>query len=290
MSSYRIITDSTADLSQELVSELDVTVIPMKVTIDNQTYLDYPDKHELGAHEFYEKLREGKFATTTQINSSEFQDYFEPILKENQDILYIAFSSGLSGTYQSANLAKEELNEKYPQRKITIIDSQSASMGEGLLVYYAAKLQKQGKSLDEVANWAEENKHHLCHWFTVDDLNHLKRGGRISSTAALVGTVMGIKPILHVDDEGHLMPVGKVRGRRQSLNNLISHMENSAINPENQTIFIAHGDCLEDAEYVANCVREKFGISHIEINFVGPIIGTHTGPGVMTLFFLGNPK
>lgn len=287
---YRIITDSTGDLTPELVRSLDVTVIPMEFTVDGKSYRNYPDGHEMSAKDFYDLLRAGKTSTTAQINSHEFAQWAEPILQAGEDLLYIAFSSGLSGTFQSAYLAKQELAEKYPQRKICVVDSLCASMGEGLLVYYAAKMQQSGKSIEEVSQWLQDNKLHLCHWFTVDDLNHLKRGGRVSSAAALFGTMLGIKPVLHVDDAGHLIPVAKIRGRRQSLDALVSHMEATAINPEDQVIFISHGDCEKDAQYVADKIRAKWDVKDIIINEIGPVIGTHSGPGTVALFFLGSKR
>lgn len=287
---YRILTDSTGDLTPELVRELDVIVIPMEFTVDGKSYRNYPDGHEMSAKDFYDLLRAGKTSTTAQINSHEFTEWADPILQAGEDLLYIAFSSGLSGTCQSALLAKQELSEKYPDRKILVVDSLCASMGEGLLVYYAAKMQQEGKSIEEVYQWLQENKLHLCHWFTVDDLNHLKRGGRVSSAAALFGTMLGIKPVLHVDDAGHLIPVAKIRGRKQSLDSLVTHMEETVTEPEKQVIFISHGDCLQDAQYVADKIREKWKVKDIVLNEIGPVIGTHSGPGTVALFFLGSKR
>lgn len=287
---YRILTDSTGDLTPELVQELDLTVIPMEFTVDGKSYRNYPDGHEMSAKDFYDLLRAGKTSTTAQINSHEFTEWADPILQAGEDLLYIAFSSGLSGTCQSALLAKQELSEKYPDRKILVVDSLCASMGEGLLVYYAAKMQQEGKSIEEVYQWLQENKLHLCHWFTVDDLNHLKRGGRVSSAAALFGTMLGIKPVLHVDDAGHLIPVAKIRGRKQSLDALVAHMEETVTEPEKQVIFISHGDCLQDAQYVADKIREKWKVKDIVLNEIGPVIGTHSGPGTVALFFLGSKR
>ena len=245
---------------------------------------------EMSTETFYAKLREGKMSTTSQINADEFTRTFEPILEAGEDVLYIAFSSGLSGTCQSAYIARDELKEKYPERKIYVFDSLCASMGEGLLVYQAALLKRAGTDVDSLYKWLGENVLKLCHWFTVDDLNHLKRGGRVSTTAALVGTMLGIKPVLHVDDEGHLIPVSKVRGRRQSLDARVQKMAETAIHPDEQTIFISHGDCLKDAEYVAEQVRSKFGVKNIQINSIGPVIGAHSGPGTVALFFFGTQR
>lgn len=287
---YRIVTDSGIDLTQKMIAELELTVGSLKFTIEGNTYEDRSDKSELPTQKFYGMLREGKTSVTTQINTEEFKDLFEPILKNGEDILYIGFSGGLSGTYQSACIAAEELREQYPERKLYTVDSLCASMGQGLLVYHAAQLKKNGTDIDVLYAWLKDNLLKLCHWFTVDDLNHLKRGGRVSATTALVGTVLGIKPVLHVDDEGHLINVAKARGRKASLDMLVQKMAESAIEPENQTIFISHGDCYDDAKYVADKVREKFGTKKFEINFVGPVIGGHAGPGVVALFFLGTQR
>ncbi len=290
MAEYQIITDSTTDLSSEMINELGIHVIPLCYIMEGKTLHNIPGGGEMDEHTFYEKLRGGETSTTAQINTEEFLQQFTPVLEEGKDILYLAFSSGLSGTCQSAMIAKQELQEKYSDRRIEVFDTLCASMGEGLLVYHAAMLQKAGKDIDEVLAWLKENVLRLCHWFTVDDLNHLKRGGRVSAATALVGTMLGIKPVLHVDDEGHLIAVSKVRGRKQSLDALVKKMEETAIEPKEQTIFISHGDCLEDAQYVAEQVREKMGTVDIKINFIGPVIGAHSGPGTVALFFLGSRR
>ena len=290
MAAYRIITDSTTDLAPEMIRELGVQVIPLCYLMEGNTYHNIPGGGEMDEPAFYNKLRAGVMSTTTQVNSEEFIAVFTPILGAGDDILYIAFSSGLSGTCQSAHLAKKELEQKFPGRRVEVFDSLCASMGEGLLVYHAAMRKKAGASLDEVLAWLKENVLHLCHWFTVDDLNHLKRGGRVSTATALVGTMLGIKPVLHVDDEGHLIPVSKVRGRKQSLDALVKKMEETAIDPQDQVIFISHGDCLEDAQYVAQQVRTKLGVKEIFINYIGPVIGAHSGPGTVALFFLGSSR
>ncbi len=250
MGTYRIVTDSTTDLTPELIQELDVQVIPLCYMMGGKTYHNIPGGGAMTDKEFYAKLRAGSMSTTTQVNSEEFLHVFTPLLEAGQDVLYIAFSSGLSGTYQSAVLARDELKQRFPDRRLEVFDSLCASMGEGLLVYHAAKLRNAGKSLDEVLAWLKGNVLNVCHWFTVDDLNHLKRGGRVSTATALVGTMLGIKPVLHVDDEGHLIPVSKVRGRKQSLDALVRRMEDTVLDPADQMVFISHGDCLEDAQYV----------------------------------------
>lgn len=290
MVNYIIFTDSGADLSLKLIKNLKVEVIPLKFTLQGNSFNDYPDGREMSPHDFYDAVRSGEMPTTAQINTSEFIEHFEPYLKQGSDILYLSFSSGLSGTYNAARIAALDLTEKYPERKIVVVDTLAASMGEGLLIYYAAQKRLAGASLQEVAAFVEDNRNQLCHWFTVDDLNHLKRGGRISAAAALFGSMLGIKPVLHVDDAGHLIPMAKVRGRRASLDALILHMEQTVIKPEEQVIFISHGDCLKDAEYVADQIRKRWKVRDIIINYIGPVIGAHSGPGTVALFFFGSHK
>ena len=290
MCKFRLLTDSTADLPASLVEELDLQVYPMAFVLEEKAYRDYPDGRELDIHAFYESLRHGKMSSSSQINQQQMVDWVSPFLENGEDVLYLSFSSGLSGTYQSARLAQEELRERFPDRTFTVVDSLCASMGEGLLAYYAATRRQQGCTREETAAWLEENKLKLCHWFTVDDLHHLKRGGRVSPATAVVGTMLNIKPVLHVDDNGHLIPMEKVRGRRQSLEALVRHMKETIENPEEQMIFISHGDCLEDAEYVAGRIRETMTVRDIRIHTIGPVIGTHSGPGTVAVFFLGSHR
>ena len=290
MAEYRIITDSTTDLAPEMIRELGVQVAPLCYVMDGSTYHNIPGGGEMSDQAFYQKLREGTMPTTTQINSEEFVALFTPVLEAGEDILYIAFSSGLSGTCQSAHLAARELKDRFPERRVEVFDSLCASMGEDSRALRAATRKNQGATMDEVLAWLKENVLHLCHWFTVDDLNHLKRGGRVSTATALVGTMLGIKPVLHVDDEGHLIPVSKVRGRKQSLDALVKKMEETAIDSKDQVVFLSHGDCLEDAQYVAKQVKEKLGVKEVKINFIGPVIGAHSGPGTVALFFLGSTR
>ena len=290
MRDYCIVTDSTCDLPANIVTDLGITVIPMEFQLDGTTYLNYPDGRDYDFHAFYDALRAGKASTTSQVNYQTFLDTFTPILESGRDILYLAFSSGLSGTYNGSVIAANDLMEKYPGSKVISVDTLSASVGEGLLVYTAAKKREEGLSLDELAQWVTDNRLHLCHWFTVDDLNHLKRGGRISPAVAIIGTALGIKPVMHVDDDGHLIPVSKVRGRRKSLDALVEHMAETCDKPESQTIFIGHGDSKEDAEYVAKLVRQKFKVKNIILNYIGPVIGSHSGPGTLALFFFGTHR
>ena len=290
MCDYVILTDSSCDLSAELAEQLGVEALPLTVEIEGKRYRNYLDGREIGFAEFYAKLRSGIPATTAAVNVGEFTDKMEPILQAGKDILIPAFSSGLSTTYNSALIAAADLSERYPDRKIYVVDTLAASLGQGLLVYLAAQKKAAGASIEEVRDWLEENKLHLCHWFTVDDLNHLKRGGRVSATTALLGTMLSIKPVLHVDDEGHLINVGKARGRLASLKAMVDKMAETAIDPASQTVFISHGDCREDAEKVAQMVRERLGVKDVVINYVGPVIGAHSGPGTMALFFLGTHR
>lgn len=290
MSEFVLMTDSSADLSQEMVQELGVTVLPLSFTIQGKVYRNYPDNREMDLPLFYDMLRAGELATTSAVNVAEYTQAVEPILQEKKDVLILAFSSGLSSTYQASVLAAEELREKYPDRKIYTVDTLCASMGQGLLVYLAVQEQRKGRSIEEVRDWAESTKLHLCHQFTVDDLHFLKRGGRISATTAVVGSMLQIKPVLHVDNEGHLINIGKARGRQASLKALVDKMEKTVTEEGRKTVFISHGDCRKDAVAVADMVRERFGTQDIRINYVGPVIGAHSGPGTLALFYLGTER
>lgn len=290
MSEFVLMTDSSADLSQEMVQELGVTVLPLSFTIQGKVYRNYPDNREMDLPLFYDMLRAGELATTSAVNVAEYTQAVEPILQEKKDVLILAFSSGLSSTYQASVLAAEELREKYPDRKIYTVDTLCASLGQGLLVYLAVQEQRKGRSIEEVRDWAESTKLHLCHQFTVDDLHFLKRGGRISATTAVVGSMLQIKPVLHVDNEGRLVSIGKARGRQASLKALVDKMEKTVTEEGKKTVFISHGDCRKDAVAVADMVRERFGTQDIRINYVGPVIGAHSGPGTLALFYLGTER
>ena len=285
-----ILTDSSADLTAELVAELGVEVIPLSFTMEDKTYFNYPDNRDIDPADFYARLRGGAMATTAAVNVADYTEAIEPILKEGKDVLVLAFSSGLSATCHSAQIAAGELMEQYPDRKVYVVDTLCASLGQGLLVWYAASLKKQGKTMEEVRDWTEEHKLNLCHWFTVDDLHFLKRGGRISSATAVLGTMLSIKPVMHVDNEGHLIKVGTARGRNASLKALVDHMEQTVLDLKGQSIFISHGDCLADAQKVADDIRARFGVEDIVINYVGPVIGAHSGPGTVALFFMGSER
>ena len=288
MRDYTIVINNTSDLPVEYIQEHGLKVMFLPYTIDGVTYESMEDS--LSDKEFYDKMRAGSMPSTSQATPAQAAACLEPLLQEGKDVLCIAFSSGLSGTYQSICLAVQDLQEKYPDATIRVVDSLCASMGEGLFVHKAVMLKEAGKSLDEVAQWLEENKLHLCHNFTVDDLFFLHKGGRVSKTTAIVGSALGIKPVLHVDDEGKLVPVGKVRGRKQSLIALVDRMVKQVQGVENDMVFISHGDCLQDAEFVRDLVREKTGVQNFMINYIGPTIGAHSGPGTVALFFMGQSR
>lgn len=290
MSEFVILTDSSADLSAEMAQKLNVEVLPLGFVMDGQTYRNYPDNRDMAPHTFYERLRAGEGATTAAINVAEYVEALEPMLQAGKDVLVLAFSSGLSTTYNSSRLAVEELSAKYPERKLYTVDTLCASLGQGLLVWYASKARERGGSIEEVRDWIEEHKLNLCHQFTVDDLYFLKRGGRISTTTAVVGSMLHIKPVLHVDNEGHLINIGKVRGRQAALKALVDRMEETAIDSGSLTVFISHGDCLEDAQTVAGMVKNRFGVEEVYINYVGPVIGAHSGPGTVALFYIGTER
>ena len=290
MSSFVILTDSSADLSASMVQQLDVQVLPLSFVLDGHTYHDHPDNRDMDPRLFYERLRSGDMATTSAVNVAQYTEALEPLLQAGQDVLILAFSSGLSTTYNSSLIAVEELQAKYPDRKLFTVDTLCASLGQGLLVWYAAQARARGGSIEEVRDWIEEHKLNLCHQFTVDDLYFLKRGGRISSATALVGSMLHIKPVLHVDNEGHLINTGKVRGRQAALKALVDRMEHTAIDSCSLTVFISHGDCLEDAQTVADMVKKRFGVQEVYINYVGPVIGAHSGPGTLALFYMGTDR
>ena len=287
---YVILTDSTTDISQEIADEIDVKVWPMQFELDGLTYRNFPDEREMKSDEFYDIMRKGKMPKTSQINVVDFCEYFSDYLDKGLDVLYICFSSGLSGTYNNSLIAIEELKGRYPDRKIISVDSLAASMGEGLLVYLAAQQKKKGMGLEELAKWVEDNRLHLCHWFTVDDLHHLKRGGRVSAATAIVGSALNIKPVLHVDDEGHLINMSKVRGRKASLNAMVDQMVETYTD-QFDTVMICQGGCHDDAEYLAGEVKKRVkGVKKIIMGNIGPVIGAHAGPGVLALFFYGDHR
>ena len=287
MANYQIITDSGCDLPQSLLDTLDVKAVPLYV---NFRGAEQPDSVDEGIKELYAGLRGGEAATTSAVNPDRWAAMIEPSLAEGKDAVVIAFSSGLSTTYQSAVIAGRELMEKHPDRKVHVVDSLCASLGQGLLVWYACKKRDEGLSAPELAQWLEEHKLNLCHWFTVDDLMYLKRGGRISAATAVLGTMLSIKPVLHMDDEGHLINVSKARGRKASIDALAKKLSELDGGFDNSTVFISHGDCEEEAKYLAEKVKAEYGVKEVVIGYVGAVIGSHSGPGTLAFFFLGKHR
>lgn len=287
MGDYIITVNSTVDLPKEWLTERKVPVVPLKYTIDGETYRDMDG---LSPKEFFGKLRAGKIAVTSQVNPDEAREALRPFLEEGKDILHLAFSSALSGTCNSMRIAAEELKEEYPDRKIMVIDTLCACLGEGLLLYYALKRKSEGFSLEETAKWVEDNKLHVCHNVTIDDLEHLHRGGRISKTVAVLGGMVKIKPMIHMDGQGALQVIGKERGRKKSLNKIVDTAVEQSKGWENDIIMITHGDCEGDAGYVAELVQKKMGIGNILVHNIGTVIGSHTGPGVVAVFCMGEKR
>ena len=285
MANFKIVTDSCADFTNEMYRQYDVSCAPLTVLYKGVLHENFSDDARI--KELYDGIRGGEMPTTSAVNPEGWAAVMKPVLDEGKDVLAICFSSGLSTTYQSAVIAAGELKESYPDRKINVVDSMCAALGQGLLVWYACQHRDAGESLEEVTAWVEENKMRICHWVTVDDLTHLKRGGRVSATTALVGTMLNIKPIIRVDENGKLENVAKVRGRKAAMDLLVRKVAGAA---DKDTVFIAHGDCLDDAEALAAAMREKYGVKNIHIGYVGAVIGAHTGPGVLVVFFLGEKR
>ena len=286
MNEFVIITDSSSDLPVAVAEELGVKVIPLEVNMEGDIRLN----DQIDIKEFYAYLRAKHGAKTSAINIDRFTEVFEPFLAEGKDVLYISFSSGLSATYMAAKNAAEDLSEKYTDAKVVVVDSLCASLGQGLIVKHAADKKKSGANIEEVAAYVEEIRPNLAHWFTVEDLFFLKRGGRVSAATAVVGTMLQIKPILHVDDEGKLISMDKARGRQGSLKALFDKMKESAIEPAKQTVYISHGDCHDDAKKLADMIGEELGVTDILISEIGPVIGAHSGPGTVALFYLGKNR
>ncbi len=288
---FEIVTDSSCNLKEEMIDEFGLHVLPLTFMVDGEQHQSYLKGQVTDLQQFYTMMREGKVITTSLPNLADSEALFRGLLEAGRDVLYLGFSSGLSGTFEAISLLCSQLAAEFPDRKIFSVDTLAASGGEGLLVWHAVQKAREGLSIEELRDWVEGHKLNLAHWFTVDDLMFLWRGGRVSKTSAWAGTLLNIKPVLHVDDAGHLIPMEKVRGRKKSLNALVDHMEKSAIPPvSDQMVFITHGDCIEDAEYVAEKVRERFGVRDVVINYVDPVIGAHSGPGTMALFYMAESR
>ena len=287
MKDFVITVNSTVDMPKEWLEEREIKVVPLRYTMDGTTYVDMEG---LSVKEFFAKLREGKMSVTSQVNPDEAKDALEKYVKEGKDILHLAFTSALSGTYNSMRLAAEELREEYPEANIIVIDTLCACMGEGLLAHYAYEMKKIGKTMDEIAQWVEDNKLRVGHQVTVDDLHHLHRGGRVSKTSAIVGSMVKIKPILIVNDEGRLVVAAKERGRKKSISTIVNMAMERMGEDDKEIAFVTHGDCLEEAEYLANLLKEKAGVKEVLINNIGTVIGSHTGPGVLAVFHMGNKR
>ena len=289
MSEFVICTDSTCDLPYSFITENGIVIQPLEYTNGQDTFKDGPTTD---LKQFYDNMRNGVTYKTNASNPTDIEETFRMVLNEGKDILHIGFSSGLSSSFANTQLVANELSEEYPDRRIIALDSFAASMGQGLLVYYACKMKREGASMDEIADWLRENILHACHQFTVDDLKYLMRGGRVSKVSWLLGTLINIKPVLHVDDEGHLIPLAKVRGRKKSLISLVDNMEQTmgSYKDRNEIVLISHADCIEDAEFVGNLVKERFGITNIVYNYINTVIGSHSGPGTVALFFLGETR
>ena len=288
---YDIVTDSSANLTEEMYDEYGITVLPLRFMLDDKEYVSYRKGEQVDLKLFYKMMREGSVFTTSLPYPDKSEKSIRAILDAGRDVLYIGFSSGLSGTYDGTRIILEELAKEYPERTIKHVDTLAAAAGQGLLVWYAAQMRAEGKSIDEVWQWVVDNRLNLAHWFTVDDLMYLFRGGRVSKTSAWAGTLLKIKPVLHVDDEGKLIPMQKVRGRKKSIDAMFNLMCKSAIEPvQDQAVFISHGDCIEDVEYLEKLIREKWNPKMIFHNILDPVIGAHSGPGTLALFFLADHR
>lgn len=289
--SYRIVTDTSCNLPEDLIEAFDLEIMPLTFMIDGQQYHSYNKEKPTDLKMFYDMMRDGKVITTSLPNLADSKAAFESLLSQGEDVLYLGFSSGLSGTYEAMETLSAELKEHYPERTFVCIDTLAASLGQGLLIYYAARMKEQGASLEEVATWVRDNRLHLCHWFTVDDLMYLYRGGRVSRTSAFAANLLSIKPVLHVDNEGHLIPMEKSRGRKKSIQALVDHMAQTANAPvSEQVVAISHGDCAADVDYLKKLITERFGVQNYIVNYVDPVIGAHSGPGTLALFFLGSER
>lgn len=288
--SYKIITDSCANLTDEQISEYGVEILSLKYFIGEEAYDSYIKGKKIDYSNAYRILREKGKITTSLANREDCDKTILPVLEDGHDVLVLAFSSGLSGTYQNIVNSAEDYREMFPDRKIIVVDTLAASMGEGLIVHYAAKMKSEGKTMEEVAEWVENNKLKLCHVFTLDDLFFLKRGGRLSGTSAVVGSLMGIKPLMHVANDGKLYVTGKARGRKAAMKHLIDSVGEKGVGIKNQDIYIVHGDCEDEAKIIGEEVKKRYGVKNIVYNCLDPVIVSHSGPGTLAIFFLGTER
>lgn len=287
--SFTIVTDTCSNLPDDIIEKFGIEVLPFMFLTGDEIYKSYTKGEKSNLKQFYDMMREGKVFTTSLPAIADSTEVFKSILDSGKDILFLGFSTGLSGGYEAMSNILEELKPQYPDRKLLHIDTLAASCGEGLLVWYAAEMMEAGKSIEETAQWVEDNKLKLAHWFTVDDLQYLYRGGRVSKTAAFAGQMLNIKPVLHVDNDGHLIPMEKVRGRKRSIKALVDHMKETCDKPIKK-VMISHGDCIEDVETLKGELTKEFGKLDITVNYVDPVIGAHSGPGTLALFFLADHR
>lgn len=286
---YTLASDATLDLPIDLIEKYDIAVVPMAFTLDGEEIMHYPDERNMTTEAFYDALKQGKKSVTSQINPATYVEFFTPILEKGEDILYICFTSGLSGTYQSALIAKDMLMEDFPERTISVVDSLCASAGQGYFVYLAALKKEEGLSLTELEEWVIAHRNRIAHWFTVEDLFHLQRGGRLSFAEAMLGSALKIKPIISVDKDGKLYVENKVRGNKKSVEYMIEKI-NDTMDEEEHTLFIAHGDAEERALALKDKLLERTQAENIRITKIGPVIGSHTGPGMLAVLFMEKGK
>lgn len=290
MNEYILVTDSSCDLSAQIADELQLHVVPLSVTLGEKHYTNYLDWREISPKDFYDEKRAGAKSSTSAPNVDQFTEVMEEGLAQGRDVLYIGFSSGLSGTYNAGRLAAEQLSEKYPERKIYTIDTLCAAGGEGLVCWHAAKMRDEGSSIEEVRDWILANMMKVNHWFTVDDLKYLRAGGRISATTAVVGTMLNIKPVMRMNDEGKLESFSKARGRKAAIKALYDLAKERAVDPQNSVMIINHADCPEDAQFLADMLTRQLQVKRVLVNPLGPVIGSHTGPGLLGVFFMGEHR
>ena len=290
MRKFKIVTDSACDLPNDLVKELDLTVLPLTLTVGEKNFANHPDERDIACKDFYDMMRNGAVATTAAVSIGVFEEAFRELTADGSDLLYLGFSSGLSATWHSGHLAAQTVMEERENVKILTVDTLCASLGQGMFVYLVAKKADEGGSIEEIKEYAENLVQHLCHSFTVDDLVYLKRGGRVSAATALVGGLLNIKPVLHVDSEGHLVSIGKSRGRKASIMALTDYIKGRELPETKEIAFICHGDCIEDANLLSDILKNNLGFKEVIIGYTGPVIGAHSGPGTLALFFVGGNR